>query len=40
MSADEHVKAQLTPEGSKRVVWAVVMGGCQSYVSTQRYVDT
>jgi hypothetical protein len=24
----------------KRVVWAVVMGGFQSYVSTQRYVDT
>ena len=27
-------------ERSKRAVLAVVMGWCQSYVSTQRYVDT
>ena len=24
----------------KRVVWAVVMSGCESYVSPSRYVDT
>ena len=37
---DDRVVAVYRQVSRKRVVLAVLMSGCQSYVSTQRYVDT